>query len=160
MFERIDTVIKKTLRKYGFEVIKDGEARYLFLKNSAKGTIDIKKMSEDFGEMTFAYKNMFADKKTDRAELIRNKGTNVLAGICGERFSLHFAEPKQFGVSAIWGISLQDAYASEVAAIITKCLSVAEACYTILDSDYYYQNDASRALLETGLKKTVNASGR
>ena len=157
MFKLIDTDVKKAFRRCGYDVFCEGESAYRFFKGSAKGSLKIRRVAEGFGEMTFTYRNSLKDRKTGRAEFIRSRGANVLAEICGTRFSLRYLEPRSFSVSANWPVSLQETGAAEVSAIITRSLSVAESCYTVLNSDFYYQNDASRALLETDLRRKVGA---
>jgi len=157
MFELMDTAVKKTFRRYGYDVFREGESGYRFFKENAKGSLTIRKITEEFGELSFTYRNALRSRKTERTEFIRSKGANVLSEICGSRFSLRYLEPGRFSVSANWPVSFRDEYAGEAGAIITRCLSVSESCYTVLNSDFYYRNDASRALLETDLKRKVGA---
>lgn len=157
MFEKIDFAAKKAFRRCSYEAVRDGTGGYLFFKDSARGSIRIRRITAEFGELSFTYRNALKDRKTERAEFIRSKGANVLSEICGSRFSLRYLEPGRFSVSANWPVYLQGGEETETVAIITRCLSVAESCYTVLNSDFYYRNDASRALLEKDLKRKVGA---
>jgi len=157
MFERIDLAITTTLHKYGYDVARSAEGRYSFFKESASGTIRIEKKSDEIGEMSFIYRNKFKDQKTSKDEFIRYKGTNALEDICGEKFALNYIEPRQFSVKSLWVVSLSETAPVEIPAIVSKCLSVAEQCFAVLNSEVYYSNDASRALLEVDLKNKVKS---
>lgn len=169
MFEYIDTVIKNILYKYGYDVAMETDGRYLFFKETAKGSIALDRLSPVFAELSFTYTNSFKDQKMNKDEFIRSKGTNALSEICGKRFSLNYLDPEgepatlrqaqKFSISSLWSVSIEESNLTEVSAIITKCLFVAESCYTVLNSDFYYTNDASRALMEVDLKNKIARPG-
>lgn len=158
MFTRIDIAVMEAIRGFGYDVRKMGTNKYRFLKGRAKGEITIAMKSPNIGDMAFKYENTFEEKKEGRAEFYRNRGTNALKPILGDRFFPHYKDPKQFGVSSFWTVYLEEDNTEEVCALVRKCISVAESAYAVLDSELYYRNDVSRALLETKLKKKLNSS--
>lgn len=47
MVELIDTAVKKTFRRFGYDIFREGEEDYCFFKGNAKGRVGLKDLKKN-----------------------------------------------------------------------------------------------------------------